>query len=158
MKRLLLLSLFACAPLACTAVSVSPPLSSKTPTAEAPPGTVAVTSGQFRRPFQVVGVVQMTQSGYRWMHEVEVVDDANPGSILYKLAHFANQKGANGIQFLELVDLDPQTPGEIAKKQFESAVRIADKAGSGDLDVGDVAQEGTETRWEVRGELVRFLD
>ncbi len=97
----------------------------------------------------------MTQTGYRWMHEIEVVDDANPGSILYKLARHAHQHGASGIQFLELVDLKPQSPGEKAKKQLDSAVRIASKP---NLDVGDIASEGSKTRYEVRGELVRFLD
>lgn len=141
---------------ACTAVSVSPPLTSRAPTAKVDDHSVAVTSGQFRRPYRVVGVIQMTQSGYRWMHEVEVVSDANPGSILYKIAREANRLGADGVQFLELVDLKPQSPGEKTAKQIDSAVRLASKAQKGTLSAGDVASEGSETRWEVRGELVRF--
>lgn len=140
----------------CTAVSVSPPLTSRPADVEPAPGSVSVTSGQFDRPYQVVGVVQMTQTGYRWMHEVEVVSDANPRSILYKIAAEADRMGADGVQFLELVDLDPQSPGERTSKQIDSAVRLASKARRGSLTAGDVAGEGTKTRWEVRGELVRF--
>lgn len=141
---------------ACTAVSVSPPLSTRGPELAPAPDRVALTSGQFRRPFEVVGVVQMTQSGYRWFHEVEVVSDANPGSILYKIARHAHHHGADGVQYLELVDLDPQTPGEKIGKQIESSVEIARAARRGDA--AAIAGEGTETRWRVRGELIRFLD
>ena len=142
----------------CTAVTVSPPLTSRSPQVEPSDQAIAVTSGQFRRPYRVVGVIQMTQSGYRWFHEVEVVSDANPRSILYKIAREADRLGADGIQFLELVDLDPQSPGERTAKQIDSAVRLASKAQRGSLSAGDVAAEGTETRWEVRGELVQFTN
>jgi hypothetical protein len=94
----------------------------------------------------------------RWFHEVEVIDDANPGSVLYKIASEARALGADGVQFLELIDLKPQSPGEKVSRQIDSAVRLADKAQRGRLTPGDVASEGSETRWEVRGELVRFVD
>ena len=96
----------------------------------------------------------MTQTGYRWFHAVEVVDDANPEMILVKLARFAHQQGADGIQHLELIDLKPQNEAERISKQINSAVRINQAVRRGD--VGGVAEEGSETRWEIRGELVRF--
>lgn len=156
--RTIFLALSCAALVGCTAVSVSPPLSSRTPATRAEPGTVALTSGQFRRPYRVVGVFQLTQTGYRWFHEVEVNADAHPGSILYQVAHHAHAHGADGVQFLELVDTDPQTPSDRASKQVDSAVRIADAFDKGTLTAGDVAGEGTKTRWEVRGELIRFVD
>jgi hypothetical protein len=140
----------------CTAVSVSPPLSSRGVSPPPPQGAIALTSGQFRRAYEVVGVVQMTQSGYRWFHEVEVVSDANPRSILYKIGRYAHEHGADGIQFLELIDLEPQSPGAKAVKQINSAVAISEAARRGDP--AAIADEGSKTRWEVRGELIRFVD
>jgi hypothetical protein len=104
----------------------------------------------------VIGVIQMTQTGYKWFHEIEVIDDANPASLLAKIGRYARQHGADGVQHLVLVDLDPQTPADKAGKQIDSAIRIRRA-----LDRGrpiDIAREGTRTRWEVRGELVRFID
>ena len=110
---------------------------------------VYLTSGQFSRPHQVVGVPQLTQEGYKWMHEVEVVGDANPASILYKVAAFASEHGATGIQGLELIDLKPQTEYDKVSKQMESVGRI--QRGE-----SNIAEEGTKTRWVVRGEMVIF--
>ena len=92
----------------------------------------------------------MTQTGYRWLHAVEVATDANPGSILYKLAVFAQSNGADGIQHLELIDLTPQNDYERVTKTVNSAVRI----GRGE---SSALEEGEKTRWEIRGELVRFV-
>ena len=74
------------------------------------------------------------------------------------VAREAHALGADGVQFLELIDLKPQSPGEKTAKQIDSAVRIANKAKRGTLGFSDVAEEGSETRWEVRGELVRFTN
>src|SRR5262245_16461073 len=140
---------------ACTAKTVSPPLSSRGPTvAQGTFGTVALTSGEFQRPHRVIGVIQMTQSGYKWFHEVEIVDDANPESLLFKIGSYARQHGADGVQHLSLVDLDPQTPAERAGKQIDSAVRISRAVQHGHYT--SIAGEGTETRYEVSGELIQF--
>jgi hypothetical protein len=135
----------------CTAVSISPPLSPKLTGVVRTFNGVYLTSGTFARPYRVVGVFQMTQTGYKWLHEVEVVDDANPGSILYKAGAVAARHGAQGVQNLMLVDLDPQTPADKMQKQIESAQRIA--AGK-----SSVFEEGSETRWVILGEMVQFLD
>jgi hypothetical protein len=136
---------------ACTAVSVSPPLSPKLTGEVRTFGGVYLTSGTFARPHRVIGVFQMTQTGYKWFHEVELVDDANPGSILYKAGAVASRYGAQGVQRLMLVDLDPQTPADKIQKQMESAQRVAEGKSS-------VFEEGSETRWVIVGEMVQFLD
>lgn len=144
-------------PAGCTAVSMSPPLTSQLPQGQLDSRHhVPLTSGHFQRPYRVIGVFQMTQEGYKWFHEVEVVDDANPSSILYRVGVLARKHGADGVQYLELVDMDPQTPGEKIQKQLDSTVRIAKAADQGRP--ADIAKEGTKTRWEVRGELVVFTD
>jgi hypothetical protein len=136
---------------ACTAVSVSPPLSPKLTGEVRTFNGVYITSGTFARPYRVIGVFQMTQTGYKWFHEVEVVDDANPGSILYKAGAVAANHGAQGVQRLVLVDLDPQTPAEVMQNQVKSAQRIAEGK-------SNIFEEGTETRWMILGEMVQFLD
>jgi hypothetical protein len=139
---------------ACTATTVSPPLTSKGTAVQHTFGDVYLSSGRLDKPHRVIGVVQMTQTGYKWFHEVEIVDDANPASLLFKIGSYARSHGADGVQHLVLIDLDPQTPGEKASKQFQSAVRISEAVKKGRY--ADIAQEGTKTRWEVRGELVQF--
>ena len=136
---------------ACTAVSLSPPLSPKLTGEVRTFNGVYMTSGTFARPHRVIGVFQMTQTGYKWFHEVEVVDDANPGSILYKAGATVARHGAQGVQRLVLIDLDPKTPAEIMEQQAKSARRIA--AGK-----SNILEEGTETRWMILGEMVQFLD
>jgi hypothetical protein len=141
---------------ACTARSVTPPLSPPVARGQRTFGTVYLSSGVFKRPHQVIGVVQLTQTGYKWLHEIEVIDDANAGSILFKIGEFARQNGADGIQSLELIDMNPQTPGEKKKKQLETAMHVAQQLHKGEAPTA--AEEGTETRYEVKGELVVFTD
>jgi hypothetical protein len=140
---------------ACTATTVSPPL-----TARGSPGPrrtfdhVLLTSGTFDEPHYAVGVMQMTQTGYKWLHEIEMVDDARPESLLFKIGSYAHELGADGVQHLELVDLDPQTPAETAEKKINSAIKI-----ERDLEhrnYAAIAGEGTKTRYEIRGELIKF--
>lgn len=139
----------------CTATTVSPPLSSQGSTVQHTFGDVYLSSGRLKSPHRVIGVIQMTQTGYKWFHEVEIVDDANPASLLFKIGEYARSKGADGVQHLVLVDLNPQTPGEKAAKQIDSAVRINKAVAEGRY--ADIAEQGTKTRWEVRGELVQFI-
>src|SRR5688500_630685 len=101
---------------ACTAKTISPPLSSAF-TARTFDG-VLLTSGRFEQPHRVSGVIQMTQSGYKLFHELEVVEDANPESLLFKIGSYARAHGADGVQYLELIDLDPKTPAETAGNQM----------------------------------------
>ncbi|HEY5948736.1 MAG TPA: hypothetical protein VIV40_24765 [Kofleriaceae bacterium] len=142
---------------ACTAASVSPPLTARgSPDPRRSFGGVQVTSGAFQRPHHVIGVMQMTQTGYKWLHEIEIIDDARPDSLLFKVGHYAHELGADGIQHFEIIDLDPQTPADTAGKKIDSTVRIAQ-----DIDkkqYAAIAGEGTKTRYEVRGELIQFLD
>lgn len=142
---------------ACTATTVSPPLTARgSPDPRRTFDHVQLTSGAFQHPHYVIGVMQMTQTGYKWLHEIEIVDDARPDSLLFKIGSYAHQLGADGVQHLELVDLDPQTPADTAGKQIDSAVRI-----ERDLErkqYASIAGEGTETRYEIRGELIKFVD
>lgn len=140
----------------CTAVSTSLPLAPKsTEPAKLRPGEVLLTSGSFDREHEVLGVMQMTQTGYRWFYEVEIVADANPASILFKVADYARQHGAQGVQQLTLIDLKPQSDGERTAKQVQGIIRVADAAREG-RGIEQAASEGEETRWEVRGEFIRF--
>jgi hypothetical protein len=142
---------------ACTATTVSPPLTARgSPDPRRTFDHVLLTTGSFQQPHYVVGVMQMTQTGYKWLHEIEVVDDARPESLLFKIGSYAHELGADGVQHLELVDLDPKTPAETASAKIDSAVRI-----SRDLEkkqYASIAGEGTKTRYEVRGELIKFVD
>jgi len=139
----------------CTAKTISPPLTARgSPTPLRTFSGVRLTSGAFHDPHRVIGVIQMTQSGFKWMHEIEVVDDANPASLLFKIGSYAHEHGADGVQHLELIDLDPQTPADKVSKQIDSAVTIQREFSRGNYLA--VAGEGTETRWEVRGELIKF--
>lgn len=115
-----------------------------------------LTSGAFQRPHYVIGVMQMTQSGYKWLHEIEIIDDARPQSLLYKVGRYARELGADGVQHFEIIDLDPQTPADTVGKKIDSTINIAN-----DLERHDyaaIAGEGTKTRYEVRGELIKFAD
>jgi hypothetical protein len=142
---------------ACTANTLSPPL-----TARGSPdprrtfgGHVHLTSGAFTQPHRVIGVVQMTQTGYKWMHEIELEDDARPESLLSNIGRYARSLGADGVQHLELLDLDPQTPADTATKKVDSVIRMHDAIDR--KQYASAAAEGTKTRWEIRGELVQFI-
>lgn len=142
---------------ACTATTVSPPLTARgSPDPRRTFDRVQLTSGSFQQPHYVIGVMQMTQTGYKWLHEIEVVDDARPDSLLFKIGSYAHELGADGVQHLELIDLDPQTPAENAGKKINSAVRIERDLEHGH--VASIAGEGTKTRYEVQGELIKFVD
>jgi hypothetical protein len=141
---------------ACTATTISPPLTARgSPDPRRTFGSVHITSGAFTQPHRVIGVVQMTQSGFKWMHEVELEDDARPGSLLFNIGSYARSLGADGVQHLKLLDLDPQTPADTASKQIDTAIRIRDQVAR--KQVPTAAADGTATRWEIRGELVQFI-
>ena len=140
---------------ACTAKTVSPPLSAHAPGYRTF-GGVYLTSGANDRPHRVIGFVQMTQSGYKWMHEVELVDDARPESLLFRIGDYARKLGAHGVQHLQVVDLDPQTPAENAAKKIDSVVRMARAVEK--KQYAAIPAEGTKTHWEIRGELIQFVD
>jgi hypothetical protein len=141
---------------ACTAKTVSPPLSARgSPDPRRTFDNVQLTSGELEQPHRVIGVMQMTLSGYKWLHEIEINDDMRPDSLLYKVGRYARELGADGVQHLELVDLDPQTPADTAGKKIDSTIRIAQ-----DIDkkqYANIAGEGTKTRYEIRGELIQFV-
>ena len=148
------LSIVALLAMSCTAVSVSPPLNPRRADDGRPYGAVYLTSGEFAPAHEVIGQMQMTQTGYKWFHAVELNPDANPGSILWAVAEYARALGADGVQNLVILDLDPQTPAETAKKQFDTAVKLSDQVASGRSPTA--AGEGTKTRYGVWGELIRF--
>ena len=142
---------------ACTATSVSPPLTARgSPDPRRTFGSVQLTSGAFQRPHHVIGVMQMTQSGYKWLHEIEIIDDANPDSLLFKVGRYAHELGADGVQHFELIDLDPQTPADTIGKKIDSSISIAQHLDR--KQYAAIAGEGTKTRYEVRGELIKFVD
>jgi hypothetical protein len=142
---------------ACTASTVSPPLTARgSPDPRRTFDHVQITSGGFQRPHYVIGVMQMTQSGYKWLHEIQIVDDANPKSLLFKIGSYARELGADGVQHLQLIDLDPQTPADNANAKINTVISIADAIDK--KQYAKIAGEGTETRYEVHGELIKFVD
>jgi len=141
---------------ACTARTVSPPLSARgSPDPRRTFNNVQLTSGAFQRPHYVIGVMQMTQSGYKWLHEIEIIDDARPESLLFKVGAYARELGADGVQHFEIIDLNPQTPADTAGKKIDSTIRIANAIDK--KQYAKIAGEGTQTRYEVRGELIKFV-
>ncbi len=140
----------------CVAVSVTAPLSGDRAEGKNTFGTVYLTSGAFTRPHRVIGVVQMTQKGYRWLHEQEVISEANPDSVLYRIGTYVRQQGADGIQHLILIDQNPQTSEEKTARQISTAIRIINQINRGEPPTA--LGEGTETKYMVKGELVKFLD
>jgi hypothetical protein len=157
MKRLLVgAALFAAAcAVACTSATVSPPLSAGRGVERTFSG-VYLSSGVQTRPHIVIGVVQMTQTGYKWMHEIQLVDDARPESLLYRIGHYAQSLGAHGVQHLRVVDLDPQTPADKATRKVDSVIRM--EKNLREKNYAALAGEGTKTTWEIRGELIQFVD
>jgi hypothetical protein len=141
---------------ACTAKTISPPLTARgSPDPRRTFGRVHLTSGAFAQPHRVIGFVQMTQRGFKWMHEVELEDDARPESLLFNIGSYARSLGADGVQHLKLLDLDPQTPADTVTKKIDTTVRVHDQLAH--EQVPTAAADGTETRWEIRGELVQFI-
>lgn len=139
----------------CTATSMSPALSAQ-PRPPLRNGTVWLTSGSFKEKHQIIGVIQMLQTGYKWMHEVEIITDSNPASILYQVAAYAHSQGADGVQHLVIIDENPQTPGEKGAQQVATMIRLIDQVRSNR--VPTAAGEGTKTRYHVKGELVKFTE
>ena len=140
----------------CAAVSVTVPLSDNRAEGRDTFGLIYLTSGTFQRPHQIIGIVQMTQEGYRWLHENEVITEANPDSILYKIGAFVRGKGAEGIQHLVVIDANPQTSGEKTAKQIITAIKVVDQVRRGRAPTA--LSEGTRTKYLVRGELVKFTN
>src|SRR5687767_4934132 len=86
---------------ACTAKTISPPLTARgSPDPRRTFASVHLTSGAFHKPHRVIGVVQMTQTGYKWLHEIELEDDARPESLLFNIGSYARKHGADGVQHL----------------------------------------------------------
>jgi hypothetical protein len=139
---------------ACTAVSQTSPLTSRTSSRSPGPTEIRITTGVFKPEARVIGVFQITEVGYRWMHEVELRPEIEPRSILYRVAAYAREQGAQGVQQLYLLDTNPQTRGERVAKQVDTTVRLLDQLQRGRAPTA--LAEGTETRYEVQGELVRF--
>jgi hypothetical protein len=139
----------------CTAKTVSPPLS-RGPGYDRTFAGVFLTSGEQPRAHHVIGHVQMTQTGFKWMHEIELVEDSNPASLLYRIGEYARKHGANGVQHLQVIDLNPQTPAETGMQKVDSVIRMEQALRR--KDYAAMANEGTETRWEIRGELIVIVD
>jgi hypothetical protein len=142
---------------ACTATTISPPLTARgSPDPRRTFGSVHITSGAFTRPHRVIGVVQLTQSGFKWMHEIELQNDARPESLMFNIGRYAKSLGADGVQHLKLLDLDPQTPADTATNKIDSVISMHDAIER--KQYASAAAQGTKTRWEIRGELVQFTD
>ena len=138
----------------CVAIMKTPPLSRSEAASGPTFSSVYLTSGRFDRPHTSIGVIQLEQEGYRWLHEREVVSEANPESILYKIGKLAQDQGADGVQNLLVVDLNPQSPEETTAKQVMTAIRVIQQIAS--RQAPTALGEGTKTRYAVKGELVKF--
>jgi hypothetical protein len=138
----------------CTAVSRSPPLSTRLANDRWHYDAVYLSSGTFARPHTILGVMQVTIEGYRWLHEVELNPDTDPNSILWRIAALARDHRADGIQKLSLIDENPQTPADKVVNQVNTAIHVDEQLRSGRPPTA--LTEGTETRYHAQGELVRF--
>ncbi len=140
----------------CTAVSHTPAFSGSRASRPSPYHTVHLTSGSFSRPHRVIGIIQAKQEGYRWLHEKELVEGANPRSVLYFVAKSARDQGADGVQHLVFIDENPQSPGEKTAKQVHTALKILQAVA--EERPPTALAEGTETSYRIQGELIEFTD
>ncbi len=144
---------------ACVAVSITPPLSSNGTNPEALYHGVAFTSGSFKRPHQTMGVVQMTQQGFRNYLFGEVnTEGTQRAQIMKALAQYIADRGADGIQSFSLVEENPRSEEERTAQQVGQSIKIAAAIAEKNPDGAGALGEGETTTFVVTGELVKWTE
>ena len=142
----------------CVAVSITPPLSSNGQGASIVYQGVAFTSGTFKHPHRVIGVVQMTQEGFRHYLAGEVNEEGMQiDQIMQAIARYAADHGADGLQQFSLIDENPRSREERTAQKVGQTIKIvAALAASDPTGYRVAAHEGEETRYHIKGELVAW--
>ena len=143
----------------CIAVSRTPPLSNQGDNRPLTYQGIAFTSGTFKRPHRVVGVVQMTQEGFRHYLAGEVnEDDTQPAHMMQALALYAARHGADGLQRFSLIDENPRSQEERTAQKVTQTIKILGALGSQNKEgYQSSIQEGETTRFHIKGELVAWI-
>ena len=141
----------------CVAVSRTPPLSNNSQSPGAVYHGVAFTTGTFKRPHRTIGVVQMTQEGFRNYLAGEVnLEGTDSEQMMQAIAYYVAQRGADGIQGFSLIAQNPRSREERGAQQVGQTLKIIgailDKKPEGAI----AAADGETTRFFVKGELVKW--
>lgn len=141
----------------CVAVSITPPLSANGPNPEAIYHGVAFTSGTFQRPHQTIGVVQMTQQGFRNYLLGEVnVQGTQRNQMMKALARYVADQGADGIQSFSLIEKNPRSEEERTAQKVGQGIKIAAAIAENNPEGAGAVSEGETTSFVVTGELVTW--
>ena len=141
----------------CVAVVRTPALSSNAADG-AIHGGVAISSGRFQRPHEIIGLMQMNQEGFRTTFFGEVNDRATkPAQILQTIGRYAKSQGADGIQHFSLRLQNPRSKDEENRDKILGALEIVAAIATGDHGrAAGKASEGETTKYFIKGELVRW--
>ena len=144
----------------CLAVSRTPPLTGNHADSAVLYGGVAITSGQFKRAHQTIGIIQMTQEGFRNYLFGEINKRGTDSSeIMRTVGGYALAQGADGIQHFSLVDMTPKSEEMRKVEQVGQTLKIIGAVVEGRHgDAGGAAAEGEKTQYLVRGELVKWIE
>ena len=144
----------------CVAVSITPPLSGQGERQTVTYQGVTFTSGTFKRAHRVVGVVQMTQEGFRHYLAGEVNEESTQANhMMNALARYAAAHGAHGLQQFSLIDENPRSQEERTAQTVGQTIKILSALGSQDKQgYQSSIQEGEQTRYRIKGELVAWID
>ena len=142
----------------CVAVSITPPLSGNGQETSIAYQGVAFTTGTFKRPHRIIGVVQMTQEGFRHYLAGEAnEEDTQVDQMMQAIARYAAHHGADGLQQFSLIDENPRSREERTAQQVGQTIKIVAALAASDPDgYRAAAHEGEETRYHIKGELVAW--
>ena len=141
----------------CVAVNRTPPLSDNSQSPAAVYHGVAFTTGTFKRPHRTIGVVQMTQEGFRNYLAGEVnLEGTDNEQMMQAIAYYVAQQGADGIQGFSLIAQNPRSREERGVQQMGQAAKIAVAILEKHPEGGVAAAEGETTRFFVKGELIKW--
>jgi len=143
----------------CVAVSRTPPLSHNGPEPNAVYHDIAFTSGTFNKPHQTLGVVQMTQEGFRnYLFGELNAEGTDSQNIMKAIASYVAKQGADGIQRFSLIAEKPRSREERGAQQVGQTLKIIAALADNNPEGSGSAAEGETTRFFVKGELVRWTN
>ena len=144
----------------CLAVSRTPPLTGNHVDSAVLYGGVAITSGQFKRAHQTIGIIQMTQEGFRNYLFGEINHRGTESAeIMGAVGRYALAQGAHGIQHFSLIDRTPKSEEMRKVEQVGQTLKIIGAVVEGKHgNAAGAAAEGEKTEYLVKGELVKWIE
>jgi len=142
----------------CVSVSITPPLSSNGDQPSALYQGVAFTSGTFKQAHQVLGVVQMTQEGFRHYLAGELNEEGTDATqMMHAIARFAIDHGADGIQQFSLIDENPRSQEERSAQQVGQSLKLLAAIATQNKEGYQTGiHDGEQTRYFIKGELIAW--